>query len=41
MLRGATHPTAGAENWLEGKGCAKAVVEEAARKDLLGSETGR
>ncbi len=41
MLRGATHATAGAENWLEGKSGAKAVVEEATRKDLLGSETER
>ena len=41
MLQGGTRPTAGAEGWLEGKGAAKAVVEEAAREDLLGSETGR
>ena len=41
MLQGATQPTAGAEDWLEGESAAKAVVEEATRKDLLGSETER
>jgi hypothetical protein len=41
LLQGAAQPTAGAEDWLEGKSVAKAVVEEAARKDLFGSETGR
>ena len=41
VLRGATHPTAGVENWLEGESSAEAVVEEGTRRDLLGSETER
>jgi hypothetical protein len=41
VLSGATHNTARSENWLSGKSIAQAVVEEGARKDLFGSETGK
>jgi hypothetical protein len=41
VLSGATHDTARSENWLAGKSIAQAVVEEGARKDLFGSETGK
>jgi hypothetical protein len=39
VLSGATHDTARPESWLRGKSIAQAVVEDGARKDLLGSET--
>ena len=39
VLSGATQDTARPEDWLGGKSIAQAVVEEGARKDLLGSET--
>ena len=41
VLWSATHDTAGAEDWLGRKSSAKTVVEEGARRDLAGSETGR
>jgi hypothetical protein len=39
VLSGATHDTAGPENWLGGKSIAQTVVEEGATKDLCRSET--
>jgi hypothetical protein len=44
VLEGATHDTARPENWLRGKNIAQVVeeaVEEGARRDLFGSETGK
>jgi len=41
VLQGATPDPARPKNWLGGESIAQAVVEEGARKDLFGSETGK